>query len=312
MYHSWKPEQQKEFLNFCTGMKGCKVMYDPFFKQVMNPDLHPERLESFLSNLLNKGVKILQVLPNESRMAAEDSLLIMDIVVEMEDGSIADIEMQKFGYKFPGQRSSCYSADLLLRQYQRVKTDMHSGETDFSYRYIKDVYTVVLFEHSPSMCKDFPNDYIHCGRVRFDTGLSIPMPQEYIYIPLDIFQGILHNRGITSDMDAWLAFLCEDEPEMVEQLIRCYPYFRELYNDLYRLCENLEDIMGYYSEALQKMDKDTVQYMIEEQLEMIKERDDLIKERDCTIEKLRSDKKKDHARIAKLEKLLAEKTGNCQ
>lgn len=331
MYQKWSPEQQSEFLDFCTGMRGCKVMYDPFFKQVMNPDIHPERLEGFLSNLLNKKVKILQVLPNESRMAAEDSLLIMDIVVEMEDGSIADIEMQKFSYSFPGQRSSCYSADLLLRQYQRVKTDLHSQETKFSYRYIKDVYTVVLFEHSPAMCRDFPNDYIHCGRVRFDTGLPVPMPQEYIYIPLDIFHGILHNRGITSDMDAWLTFLCEDAPEMIELLIRQYPYFRDLYNDLYRLCENLEDIMGYYSEALQKMDKDTVQYMIEEQQNTIEkqqntieeqkntieeqqntigEQQDMIKERDVAIEKLRSDKEKNLARIAELEKMLAEKTGD--
>ncbi len=42
----------------------------------------------------------------------------MDIVVELEDGSIANVEAQKIGYAFPGQRSACYSADLLLRQYK--------------------------------------------------------------------------------------------------------------------------------------------------------------------------------------------------
>ena len=37
--------------------------------------------------------KILKILPNEStRIAAEKSLLIMDIVVELEDGSIANVE----------------------------------------------------------------------------------------------------------------------------------------------------------------------------------------------------------------------------
>ena len=41
-------------------------------------------------------VKILKILPNEStRIAAEKSLLIMDIVVELEDGSIAKVEVKK-------------------------------------------------------------------------------------------------------------------------------------------------------------------------------------------------------------------------
>ncbi|MCI8382371.1 MAG: hypothetical protein HFI07_11375 [Lachnospiraceae bacterium] len=55
------------------------------------------------------------------RIADETSLLITDIVVELEDGSIANVEMQKIGYLFPGQRCACYSADLLLRQYKRVR-----------------------------------------------------------------------------------------------------------------------------------------------------------------------------------------------
>ncbi len=54
------------------------------------------------------------------RIADETSLLITDIVVELEDGSIANVEMQKIGYLFPGQRCACYSADLLLRQYKWV------------------------------------------------------------------------------------------------------------------------------------------------------------------------------------------------
>lgn len=47
--------------------------------------------------------KILKVLPNESaRIAAESSLLVMDIVVQFEDGSIANVEVQKIGYLFTG------------------------------------------------------------------------------------------------------------------------------------------------------------------------------------------------------------------
>ena len=124
LYLSWKEEQQKEFLDFCTGIKGVKILYDSFFKEVMDPDSAPERLEELLSLILDQNVKILTVLPNDStRIADESSLVIMDIVIELADHSVANVEVQKLGYMFPGQRSACYSADLLLRQYKRVKSE---------------------------------------------------------------------------------------------------------------------------------------------------------------------------------------------
>ena len=47
------------------------------------------------------------------------SILIMDIVVELENGSIVNLEIQKNGYMFPGEQVHVYSADLLLRQYRK-------------------------------------------------------------------------------------------------------------------------------------------------------------------------------------------------
>lgn len=121
-FNQWNEEQQEEFLNQCTGVKGLKLLYDSFFKEIMNPEYVPERLNDFLSQMIGQGVRVLKVLPADSvRLADESSLLIMDIVVELEDRSIANIEMQKIGYLFPGQRCACYSADLLLRQYKRVR-----------------------------------------------------------------------------------------------------------------------------------------------------------------------------------------------
>ena len=122
VYAKWTDEQQAEFLDFCTGVKGLKLLYDGFFKEIMNPETKPARLNAFLSELLHQQVTVLQVLPADStRIADESSLVIMDIVVELSDGSIANVEVQRIGYLFPGQRCACYSADLLLRQYKRVK-----------------------------------------------------------------------------------------------------------------------------------------------------------------------------------------------
>ena len=116
----WNDQQQKEFLDCCTGAKGVRILYDAFFKEVMNPETAPERLEELLSLILCQRIRILKVLPNDStRIADENSLVIMDIVIELEDHSIANVEVQKLGYKFPGERAACYSSDLLLRQYKR-------------------------------------------------------------------------------------------------------------------------------------------------------------------------------------------------
>ena len=67
-----------------------------FFKELMNPEYTPERLNDFLSLLLKIKVKVRDVLPNDStRITDESSLLITDIVVELENGSLANVEVQK-------------------------------------------------------------------------------------------------------------------------------------------------------------------------------------------------------------------------
>ena len=117
-YNSWSESYQREFIDICTGAKGVKILYDSFFKEIMNPEYSPERMNDMLSVLLKRKVKIKEVLPLDStRLGEESSLIIMDIVVELEDGSIADVEVQKVGYAFPGERMACYSADMLLSEY---------------------------------------------------------------------------------------------------------------------------------------------------------------------------------------------------
>ena len=71
-------------------------------------------------------------------------LVITDIVVELEDGTIANVEVQKLGYAFTGERASCYSADLLLRQYKRVRDTMKES---FTYKDVHPVYTIVFLDH---------------------------------------------------------------------------------------------------------------------------------------------------------------------
>ena len=284
LFDSWEQERQEEFLDFCTGVKGVKVLYDSFFKEIMNPEYSPGRLNRFLSLLLGKRVTIKQVIPNDStRIAAEGSLLITDIVVEFEDGALADIEIQKIGYAFPGERSACYSADLLLRQYKRVREKQRGQKGKFSYKNIKNVYTIVIFEKSPMEIRMLENRYIHKSFWGFDTGLKMNLLQNFIFIALDIFRKNMENKTVENELDAWLMFFASEEPERIIELIESYPGFREIYGDIYEICLNMEKVMGMYSKELQELDRNTVQYMIDEMQETIDAQKQALNEQSETI-----------------------------
>ena len=280
-FYGWKEERQKEFVDFCTGVRGVKTLYDSFFKEVMNPEYAPERLEQLLSILLNRKVKIQQILANDStRIAEESALLVTDIIVELEDGTIANVEVQKVGYHFPGQRSACYSADMLLRQYKRVRNQQ---KDKFSYYQIKSVFLIVLYESSPKELKAFPQRYIHRSKQIFDSGLQLEMLQEYVMISLDIFYMSMQNKPIETKLEAWLTFLGCDEPEKIIELITTYPEFKSMYETLYQICRNVEGVMGFFSEELRIMDQNLAQYMIEEQQKEIEANQKVIEEQERKI-----------------------------
>lgn len=299
IFGSWAKEHQQEFLDFCSGAKGVKVLFDGFFKEVMNPELTPEHLEDFLSHLLHQKVKIIKVLPNDStRIADESALLITDIVVELENGSIVNVEIQKIGYHFPGERSACYSADLLLRQYKRVRGEKNKK---FTYKDIKTVYTIVLFEKSPSEFHSFPNHYLHYFEQCSDTGLKLDLLQKYIFITLDLFRENQHNKIITSKLDAWLMFFSTDDPEEILQLIDAYPEFRKLYDIIYNICRNVEMCMGIFSKELRQLDRNTVQYMMDEMQEQINQQKETIDQQQGTIDQQKADLADALERIRELE-----------
>ncbi len=264
----WEEKYQKEYLDICTGVKGVKILYDTYFKAIMNPDTRPERLNDFLSEILGKKIKILKVLPNESaKIAAESSLLIMDIVVQFEDGSIANVEVQKVGYLFSGQRSACYSSDLLLRQYKRVRLELGKS---FTYKEIKKVYTIVLFEKSNAAFTKFSKEqYIHRFEQKSDTGVEMDLLQEYTFICLDIFNNTIHNKGrkIESRLEEWLVFLSQDDPDMIINLLNCNPEFKRIYEEVYTICLNMERMMSMFSKELEILDRNTVKLMVDEMIE---------------------------------------------
>ena len=117
----------------------------------------------------------------------------------------------------------------------------------------------------------------------------------YIFISLDIFRLKMHNKKVTTLLDAWMTFFSTDDPEEIIKLITDFPQFKPMYETLYRMCQNVENVMGFFSEELREMDRNTVRYMIDElqkevdtQKALLEEKDTVIAEKDAIIANLQA------------------------
>ena len=85
-------------------------------------------------------------------------------------------------------------------------------------------------------------------------------------IPLDNFARIRQNKKVNTfnQLEAWMTFLSTDEPEVIIELITHFPEFKPLYEDIYDLCLNIEQVIHMYSKELQQLDTNTVHFMMEQ------------------------------------------------
>ena len=272
-------ELRERMIDFLSGTKTLPLTYDPFFKKLFNPDIYPDRLAGFISSILKRKVKIKGILTQEDSQLQGTSLLIMDIIVELEDGSIANVEIQKISYLFPAQRMSCYSADLLLRQYARVKGS--KGES-FTYNDLKKVYTIIIFENSPPVLKKeaVKDYYVHFGRTVFDSEIQMDMLQEFYLIPLDVFQKSYYSKAKKelNELNGWLALLSTDDVSRLDELVSDYPQLEGIIADMAGYLDKPQEVVGMFSEALKILDENTVHYMMDEMQKDIDNKNELIEE----------------------------------
>ncbi len=88
--------------------------------------------------------------------------------------------------------------------------------------------------------------------------------QEFVFVALDIYKQNHQNKSIKKRLEGWLTFLSSDEPEDIIALIEKYPDFKTMYEQVYEICQNIEQVMGMFSKELYELDRNTVQYMIDE------------------------------------------------
>ena len=88
--------------------------------------------------------------------------------------------------------------------------------------------------------------------------------QRCVLIPLDIFKETIQNRPISTLLEAWLTFLGEDNPARLVELFEAFPQFVAMYETLYNMYGDMVKAMGFFSEELRIMDRNTAKYMIDE------------------------------------------------
>lgn len=98
----------------------------------------------------------------------------------------------------------------------------------------------------------------------------------------------MENRPIQDSLEAWLAFLGSTDPARIGELIEGYPMFKDMYQQIYDLCLDIERVMSMYSSELAILDHNTVLYMIEEMQEQILQKDQEISQKDQEIAALRA------------------------
>ena len=323
--------------DFLKGKRSLPLLYDPFFKKIFNPVERRDRLSELVSCLLGQQVTVLEVFPNEDSQFL-GVMIIMDMVVLMADGSIANIEIQKISYDFPAERISCYSADLVLRQYKMItgKNEMGkmeslmNGSSKPSYKDMRKVHTIILFEDSnKSLISEVDKAlYFHVGKTRFNTGIKIELLQDFVLISLDTFKkyrysDIREGRIKITDYDydssqyndelvsekmkrdrlKYLSLFVAETPQEIDRLIEIFPDLESVCRDINEYLERPGEVLSMFSEALRILDRNTAELMVDRMKDEIV---DLKEQNEELQQALKVSSEEKDAEIARLKKLLEE------
>ena len=221
--------------------------------------------------------------------------------------SLPQLPCAKNAYAFPAERISCYSADLIMHQYMRGKGNNRS----FSYRDIKKVYVIVLYENSSAAFRRCSGAYLHYGKTIFNTGLELELLQEFCLAALDVYRKIPYPEREKNEQNAWLSLLTTENLSDAEELVRDYPWLEEIYQEIAMLRRKPEEVLGMWSDALRILDENTIKLYVEELEEKLqKTLEEKEQEKMRVEEKFRQLTEEKDAQIAALEKKLKELSEN--
>ena len=93
---------------------------------------------------------------------------------------------------------------------------------------------------------------------------------------------------------------CMDDPETIIEIIEKYPDFKEMYEQAYDVCRNIEEVMQMFSKELLELDRNTVKLMIDDMQKQIEEKDEQLNQKDEQIRELDEQIKQSEQEIQKM------------
>ncbi len=294
-----KQEDQQALLEIDAGVRIPNFLSDAIFKRIFDPDEYGERLSRFVSAVLGKKVRVLHSLKNEGRHHSIYSKgIILDMVVQFEDGSIGNVEIQRYGLSFPSKRGACYSADLVTRQYAAIREEEKS---EIDYNLIEPVYTIVIFEKSPA---DFAknNQYHHHFEQRSDTGVELELLQYYDYVCLDTFKK--KKPHIAGELEKWMDFLTISDMDRMQEFLKKEPSFQDVYHCATMMTKDRKELMELMSDFFSR--ENIVGSLNLTNESTIKQLRGEIEEKDSVIEEQASELQVTYSKLEEKDKIIEE------
>ena len=78
------------------------------------------------------------------------------------------------------------------------------------------------------------------------------------------------GQNISTELDAWLTFFSRTDAEHIVSLVQKYPKFLEYYKDIAVFRTKPKELVYMFSEALEILDRNTANYMIDELAQKVK------------------------------------------
>lgn len=280
------------------GLKVPNLLSDAVFKTIFDPDTQGERLSQLLSCILGRKVRVLHSLNKEGlHTSIYAKGVILDLVVQFQDGSIGHVEIQRYGERIPPQRAVSYSAELIRRQYTAEKG---MSKSDIDYSVVMPVYSIIIMEHSTEEFQQSPY-YHHSFSQCSNTGVQLELLQHYDYICLDKFRE--QKPDMANELEKWLTFLSIRD---VEEMMRF-------------LCKNKSFQLPYECAIMMSKDRKGLMAMIYDLFEeedivksLIKTRESIARKENARLEKELADMSERKGRLEDQNKELEDRKKNLE
>lgn len=237
--------QADNFIKILDGEKLIPLFTDLMAKMIFSPDLHPDRFDYIMQNVLDDAEIISDgSMTNEPPLKSKNGKkMIFDISSWLTDGRAADLEFQTVAQQYIFNRMDIYTSGMLMLQFS---TEDGQLKKEVNYKNAKGVVSVVLMRKSPRIFKGaHTGRYIHrIKTMDTDTGISFPTLRQIAFVQLDValeqFITKTYNKDEDIELLTLLAMIADINNEVVIEAAKNSDMFKGIYEEVKRFSGDKE------------------------------------------------------------------------